>query len=172
MSDELAVLVKVADGVTAQLAAALEDGWFEGLQFTPERSYADWLDDELEDLDCLKVDVVPVAYDETDLEGRGSCGYLVSVDIGVRLKFGLRDQVQGNRIRLAEVDRLILFVQELHEYFIKAGDGTGIGRRLESFPGATWRESRIRTTFSRRHLRDKRMFLGVIRGFWDVSKEL
>jgi len=164
MPDEQAVLVKVADGVTAEINAALEAGEFEGLQFTAERSYADWKDDELEDLDCLHVDVVPVRYDNTDLDSRGSVGYVCSVDIGVRKKFGQGDNSQSGRIRKEEVDRLVLLVEQLHEHFCKD--------LLSTFEDATWRDTKIPTTFSRRHLRDARLFLGVIRVSFDVSKSL
>src|SRR5688572_11480401 len=102
MPDGQAELVKVADGAVTEIAAALEDGLFEGLNFKPTRSYADWKDDELEDLDCLNVDVVPVEYVDSSLEDRGSVGYLCSFDIGVREKFS-----PGGRIKIAEIDRLI-----------------------------------------------------------------
>lgn len=164
MAEEQAVLVKVADGITADLAAALADGQFVGLQFKPERSYADWLDDELDDLECLHVDVVPVGHEQTDLDDRESIGYVCSVDVGVRKKFGPRDNSQAGRIKRAEIDRLVRFIEELHEHFCEL--------TLPTFEAAVWRETKIRTTFSRKHLREKRLFLGVIRLFFFASQDL
>lgn len=164
MSDPQAILVQVADGMTAELAAAHDSGKFAGLVFTPERSYADWKDDELEDLDCLHVDVVPVGHDSSDQEDRGAVGYVCTSDIGIRKKFGPRSNAQSGRIRRTEIDRLVLLVEEIHEHFCM--------ERLPTFESAIWRETKIRTTFSRRHLRDMRMFLGVIRVSYDVSQAL
>src|SRR5262245_19436785 len=88
-----AELIKVADGIVAELKAVYTAGQFAGLspllgldQFTPERSYADWAD-ELDEIDKLKVDVVPIGYDEAELETPVSVGYLCRSHIGVRYKF-------------------------------------------------------------------------------------
>jgi hypothetical protein len=169
-----AVLVKVSDGITVEVNAALEAGIFTGLQFKAESSYADFQDDELDDLDCLKVDVVPVGYTRTELDDRSSVLYVTASDIAVRKKFSEAQLTQSRRIKKSEIDRLVLFVQELHEFFLRpdAEEGVPIGTRLTTFPEATWRETNIRTTFSRRHLRDLKMFLGVIRVSYEVSKPL
>lgn len=162
-----AVLVTLADAITAELNAATWDG----LSLEWERSYADW-EIDLRTLGQLKGDVVPVAYDETDLDGRGSVGYACSVDIGVRKKFGQPELEQCGRIDLAEIDRLVLFVQELHEFFIAPSGSTTIGRRLQNYTTANWRETTIRSTYSQKHLREMQMFLGVVRVTYDVSKTL
>ncbi len=169
-----AVLVKVSDGITVEVNAALGAGVFTGLQFKAESSYADFQDDELDDLDCLKVDVVPVGYTRTELDDRSSVLNVTASDIAVRKKFSEAQLTQSRRIKKSEIDRLVLFVQELHEFFLRpdADEGVPIGTRLTAFPEATWRETNIRTTFSRRHLRDLKMFLGVIRVSYEVSKPL
>lgn len=162
-----AVLVQLAEAITAELAAAS----FDGLSFDPVRSYADW-ELELRELNVLNVDVVPVAYDETDLDGRGSVGYACSIDIGVRKRFGQSDLEKCGSVVLAEIDRLVLFVQELHEFFIKASSDTTIGRRLQNYTDASWRETRITSTYSQKHLRDMQMFLGIVRVTYDAGKDL
>lgn len=169
-----AVLVKVTDGMTTEVNAALEAGLFVGLQFKAERSYAEFQDEELDDLDCLKVDLVPVGYTKTELDDRSSVLYVTSSDIAIRKKFSEAQLTQSRRIKKSEIDRLVLFVQELHEFFLRPDveEGTPVGTRLTTYPAATWRETNIRTTFSRRHLRDLKMFLGVIRVSYEVSKPL
>lgn len=158
-----AVLIEVADALTAELRSAVEDGEFAGLHFDPERSYADW-DEELADLDCLHVDIVPATYDETDLDTRGSVGYVVSVDVVIRKKFSQEKRQQNGKIDPEEIDRLVLFVEEIHEYLCKI--------RLTGYEDASWKEAMIRSAYSREHLRTMGMFLGVIRVSFDVSKLL
>lgn len=164
-----AVLITLADAIASEINAAEWDG----LAVAAERNYADW-ELELRTLGELHVDVVPVEYSETELDGRGSVGYACAVDIGVRKKFGQPDLEKCGRIDLAEIDRLVLFVQELHEFFIKADstDGTTIGRRLQDYTDASWRETTIRSTYSAKHLREMQMFLGIVRVTYDVSKTL
>lgn len=158
-----AVLIEVAEGVTNELRDAVDDDEFEGLQFVPERSYAEW-DDELPDLDCLHVDVVPVTYDETDLDARESVGYVVSVDVVIRKKFGQKHRTQNGKIDLEEIDRLVLLVEEIYELFSKA--------RLTDYDEAIWKETRILSSYSRKHLREMSMFLGIVRISFDVSERL
>lgn len=162
-----AVLVTLADAITAELNAATWDG----LAPNWERSYADW-DIGLKTIGQFKCDVVPVAYDETDLDGRGSVGYACSVDLGVRKKFGQEDLEKCGKIVMAEIDRLVLFIEELHEFFIAPSDDTTIGRRLQDYTEASWRETTIRSTYSQKHLREMQMFLGIVRVTYDVSKTL
>ena len=154
-----AVLVDVATAITAELAAASL-----GQTFVPARSYADW-DEQLEDAGTLHVDVVPVNYDESALDSRESIGYVVSCDVGIRKRFGTDDQeVSTGRIELAEIDDLVLLVEAIHEFFIE--------RRLAGYESAVWRETKIRSAYIRKHLREYRQFTGMIRVSYDVSKAI
>lgn len=167
---DAAELVRVADAITAELTTAQQDGAFVDLEdFTPERSYADWAND-LDALEGLRVDVVPVTYEEAGLLNRGTIRYLCSVDVGVRRWFD-RSKQEGseNRIKRSELDRLILFVQELHEFFCKPPDG--VGRRLATYEAAVWQDTKIRSTYSRKHLHSHRMFLGLLRVQYATSKD-
>jgi hypothetical protein len=162
-----AILVRVADAITAELTTAQQAGAFVGLEaFTPERSYADW-ESDVQALDGLHVDVVPTNYDGNELGSRGAIHYFCSVDVGVRRWFGRgqSENVSG-RIKRAEMDRLVLFVQELNEFFCSRG----VGRRLVTYQDAVWRATKIRVTYSRKHLRDHRMFLGILRPTYLVSQ--
>ena len=165
-----AVLIQVADAIAAELTTAQLGGLFVGLEaFTPERSYADW-ENDLEELNGLRVDVVAATYESNELDSRGSVAYLCSVDVGVRRWFNrsqTNPDTQG-RIKKAEIDRLVLFVQELNEFFLNQG----AGRRLATLERAVWQDCKIRSTYSRKHLRLHRMFLGIVRPFYLVSKSL
>lgn len=158
-----AVLIEVSDAVTAELQTAVDANEFAGLQFVPERSYADW-EEDLADLDCLHVDVVPVNYDATALDSRESVGYVCSVDVVIRQKFGQTKRLQSGKIDPEEIDALVLFVEKVHEYLCKL--------RLTDYDEAIWRETTIRSAYSREHLRTLGMFLGVIRVSFDVSERL
>src|SRR5688572_19427482 len=138
-----AVLITLADAITAEL----NDATWDGLTFEAERNYADW-DLELKDFDTLYVDVVPVDFGETELDGRNSVGYSPSVDIAIRKKFRQADLTDAGKIDLEEIDRLVLLVQEMHEFFIKPSDDTTIGRRLQTYTDASWRDTIIRSTYS------------------------
>ena len=111
--------------------------------FTPERSYADWASD-IEELPGLRVDVVPVGYEENGLETRGTVEYLCTADIAVRQWFAPSKRETNGRIKLSSIDRLIEFVQELNEFFCKEN-----GRRLPAYPSAVWQKNNIRFTYSR-----------------------
>lgn len=135
--------------------------------FTPERSYADWAND-LDELEGLRVDVVPISYDEAELEGREVVSYLCRSHVGIR-KWFPRSQAEGasNRIPQVDIDRLVFFVQELNEFFCQES-----GRRLSAYPEAVWQETKIVTTYSRKYLRDNRMFFGLLRVNYSVAKAL
>jgi hypothetical protein len=171
---EHAELIKIADAITGELKAAIAAGQFTGLasfydpldSLIPERSYADWKND-LDELPQLKVDVVPLTYEQSELETLGALGYVCSAHVGVRKWFG-RDHLTGNqgRINVASIDRLVQFIQEIHEFFLKEP------RRLSLYPESAWVETKILSPFSRKHLRDHRMFFGLLKLSYSVSKSL
>lgn len=159
-----AILVQIADSVTAEMNTALAEtpSAFPGLEFVAERSYADFEDEELEDIDCLKVDVIPVTYEEgSDLDARESVDFLCPIDIAVRKKFGPCEEAQNGRIDQAEFDRLVLFMQQIYLRFCKFT--TTI---------ATWNKTVMTVCWSRSHMRKHRMFLGVIRVTFECSEVL
>lgn len=158
-----AVIVKGADDIVAELVAARDsEEEFVGLQFKPKRSYAEWKTEDLSDLDCLQLDVVPVKHEEEDLDDRESIGYVCSYDVGVREKFGPEDAAQNGRTRQERIDRLVLLVEEIHEHFAA----------LQLNDDTVWRGATIRISYSPEHLRDKNMFLGIVLVRLFVSKDL
>lgn len=154
-----AVLVQVAEVV----AGEIRDHNF-GLTFDVERNWADF-DVELEEIGKLRCDVVGVVHAGSELDDRGSTNYKCPVDIVIRKRFGQNDQTDCGRIEVAEIDRLVLLVEQIHEFLCSEDM-----RRLGDFD-ATWESTEIRACASRVHLQ-KRMFLGVIRVTYDVSQVL
>jgi len=154
-----ALLVTIADALTAELNA--HDF---GVQFKAERSYADW-DELLEELDTLRVDVVPVGYGDADLESRGTLHYLPAVDIGVRRHFGSGDEQENDgRIDQAQIDALVLLVEQIHAFFTK--------QRPDDTVEAIWKQGKVNVTFNRQMLRDHRQFMGIVRFTFDAYQAL
>lgn len=151
-----AVLVTAAQAIADELNAHTFT-----LRFVAERSYR--TDLELEDLDTLHVDVVPVNA-SSDLATEGSVVYPCQVDIGVRKKFESKDHDKTGEIDRDEIDRLMLLVQEIHEFLVR--------RRLATFEEAVWKSADIRAWYLPRHLREFRQFTGLIRVVFRVEKDL
>lgn len=158
MSD--AVAVAVAKAVTSQIDAATLS-----LAFTPERSYADW-ELALEDADELHVDVVVVTTElATELSSRGRMKYTVPIDIGVRKRFVTAQQDDDTgRVELAEVDALMLLVEEIHELFASVS--------LTDYTEATWQETKTLVAPLNKHLRENRQFTGIVRVTFRVDKAI
>ena len=162
LEERTAASVNGGDLIVASIIAARDDGKFEGLQFEPVRSYAEWKTEELSDVDCLQVDVVPGDYEDEDLDDRESLGYVISYDIAARQKFGPNDAAQTGRTRRDVIDRLVLLVEEFHEHFVK----------LQLDDDTVWQGAKIRLNPSPEHLRAKNMFLGIVRVRLFVSADL
>ncbi len=153
-----AVLVDAAEAVKTGLnSASLSQS------FRAERSYADW-DMELEDIDTLRVDVVPVAHEDSDLADRGHIAYECAIDVGIRKRFSQDDQAMSGRVATDEVDALVLLVEDVVELFA--------GKVLTDFTSGIWHEAEVRASFNRAHLRELRQFTGIVRLPFDVEKAL
>lgn len=154
-----AVAVSVANAVTAMLAdASLSQ------TFTPERSYADWAQplekEQVSDTDRLYVDVVPQATGmQAELDDRGSNQYTTFIDIAIRRRFGPDKQSNTDgRVLVAQVDALMLLVQEVYELFMP--------KRLEDFEDAVWdpdQGTRILVAPLKKHLYEYKQFTGIVR---------
>lgn len=154
-----AVAVSVAKAVTAMLAdASLSQ------EITPERSYADWAQplekEQVSDTDRLYVDVVQQATGlQAELDDRGSNEYTTFIDIAIRKRFGPSKQssVDG-RVLVAEVDAMMLLVQEVYELFMP--------ERLTDFEDAVWdpeQGTRILVAPLKKHLYEHKQFTGIVR---------
>jgi hypothetical protein len=139
-------LTTLADDLTAELAT----GSFT-TSFAPERSYAD---DEMQLTEAgdLRVDVVVVGHDDVELADRAHLALTLGIDIGIRRKFTTQEQDADGRVPNATIDPFVLLVEELLVFVAK--------KRLSS---SVWRDSKVRSTIVREHLRDWRQFTGIIR---------
>jgi hypothetical protein len=157
-----AALVYVADLVAAALNA---HDFGEGVQFQAERSYADW-DLKLEDANELHVDVVPVNLPSAVLNSRGNAGYDVTVDVGLRKRFTQQESEEHTgRIDLAEVDRLVYLLEQMHELLC------GYDKRVLA-SNVAWQASTITDAFVPEHLRQNRQYTGLMRLTYRVKREL
>lgn len=167
------VIVSVADAVRAELQTAQDAGTFGSLDWTAERSYAEW-DLELHAEEGIRVDVVAAtASAELDREAgtNSSLVYRVPIDIGVRKKLGPEsdagDASGDPRIFANEViDELVDLTEQIAE-FVAAPDF-----RLTAYTEAVWQESNIRTFANARHLREWRQYTGIVRVTFRVDREL
>jgi hypothetical protein len=155
-----ALIVSAGDAI---VEAINEHEW--GIEFSAARSYADWAD-ELKVENVLHVDVVPLqtAYAKSELASRGKVKHRLGFDIAVRKKFGRQDQNVENRVERAKLDSLVYLTEALHHFFV-AG-------RLSGFEAAVWQSSDIVLTYSRKHLREYRQFLSIVRLMFEGSRTL
>lgn len=135
--------------------------------FGAVRSYADWelpLEESPTGNEALRVDVVPVPALESELESRGAISYSPATDIIVRKRLGQDARGVDGKLLLAEVDALVLFVQELAEFFT--------ADQMDAETGARWKQTDIRRAYVPSHLKERHQFTGQIRVTFDVSTAL
>lgn len=172
-----AVSVQVAEAIRAEIEAADF-----GLDFLLERSYAEW-DEELEELDVLRVDVVPHFAAKLEQQDRAASLWSVSVDVGVRKKFGQQHRTSSGRIDVSKIDDLVLLTEQIGEHFCPTGTLAG---RLPDVSGAAWESSPgampgetgsmqsgtdFRALFNRDHLRRLAQFTSIVRLNYQVTKD-
>lgn len=162
-----AVIVEVAEAVKEAIK-----GHDFGVHFELERSYAEW-SDELTTLDELRVDVVPWL-DLPNLGASGLLDYPQTIDVLIRKRFGQTEySPDTGRIDRSDVDRLMLFVQDLWEFFVPCQPTqTGI-LTTEAGYRAAWdpETTKMMNHYVRPHLR-KLQFTGWIRLGFLVSKDV
>lgn len=156
-----AQLVKVADAATAQINAAVDDGYFVGHQFEAVRSWASW-NDEITGSTCLKVDVRGVRYDQSVLDSRGAIDYQCSIEIYVRQEFGEAHRGQDRKVRTEVVDALARLTEQLHELFVE---------NPETDTDITWIDSKVLVVASVPHL-EKGVYFGAVRITFDAPRDL
>lgn len=159
------VLIDASDAVTAALND--RDEFTPSIEFTAERSYADWelaLNDPY-----LHIDVVPVGHSnkrgmESGIDSRSSFAYLPMIDIGIRKRFGADEQTEDGRIVLAEIDNLVALQEEIGEYltFLEIGDSGDF----------IWRDTEYRESCLWETLDSQRQYLGILRMTYEYVKDL
>ena len=162
-ASESAASVAVAKEATNMIKTAVTDNKL-CKQFEPHRTYAEW-DWDLKEKETLKwaqsgevrVDVAShTTRQSSELASRSKVGLTVPMDIVVRKKFGpdLQDEDTG-RIRVEEVDELMLLTQQLHLMFT--------AERLVDFECAVHESTEIVAAPITLHLRKLRQFTSLIR---------
>jgi hypothetical protein len=126
-----------------------------GVEFQAERNYADW-DETLEEMDTLHVDVVPAGYKRAELVDRATTGFLCLVNIAVRKRFDLNEQLDDNRIDQDAIDDLVTLSEAIHSALAT--------RRLDT-PNydPIWQETEMSLQFDRKALREHRQFTAILR---------
>lgn len=150
------LLITLADAIVA----ALKEEDF-GLEFECERNYANYAD-RLEDLGDLRIDVIPQSRQAAELDSRGSVSYQMVVDVAVRKRFDQSDQESSTGlVRLEEKDRLLLFVEQIHEFFAHSS-------RRELVENMHWQSSADVAAYTPEELRQMRLFKALVRLTYDV----
>lgn len=157
----MSVLTSAAQAVVDELNEDPETNF--GLNFTAERSYADW-DLPLEDLDELHVDVVPHPQSKTELSVSDTLSYEVRSTILVRKRFGTDFQDNSGRTIVDEVDTLVGVVEAIAEYFVKLV--------MTNDTDAIWQAVELPDHYVRDHLREHRQFTGTVRLTHRIDKVL
>lgn len=153
----MSVLVDIAEAVVAEINAATLT-----LDVEAARSYD--TDALLEDLDTLRVDVVPVRL-AGEMQDRGSLGREAVVDVAVRKRFGTTDTAENGLVNKSAVDELVDLVEEIDELLAGA-------TRLSTYTGAIWQVSEIRAPWMPDHLRQNRQFTGILRVTYSTTTDV
>ncbi|KKM86706.1 hypothetical protein LCGC14_1276340 [marine sediment metagenome] len=122
---------------------------------------------ELEELDALRVDVVPVGSDP-DWESRGWIQWDNVLDVAIRKRLGIDDQDDATgKIRNRHMHDLLLLEQEILVYlFSKA-------QTLQGYPGAEMHmKPEIRVHWDPDGMRMNSQFTSVIRLTYKTSMEI
>lgn len=155
-----AQLVQVAEAVKAAIVA--HDF---GIAFECNRCYPD-LDEKLKNAGKLRVDLVPFGHPVSELASRGSTSYRCTVQIVTRKRFDFGDQqVDSGRIEPAEIDRLILLEEQIHEFLCHEDQ-----RELRA--NMNWQAMKITDTYLTKHLREMQQFTGLMLVTYDTMKAL
>lgn len=115
----------------------------------------------LTDGDDLRIDV-QVGDCTTTVMTRGSTKYLCQTDIAVRKHFVTAEEIaETGEIDTDEIDRLLLLVHQIHDFFSRDSDD-GSGRRLATYNEAAFYSAEFRPLYVPAHLRQHRQFTGIV----------
>jgi len=164
-----AVAVEIAEALTAQLAAWSAADVF-AQRFTPVHSYADWevpLDTADQSLpeNELYVDVVlDTLQQAVALVSHEKVRFDVPVLVAVRKHFGPQAKDALGRVSVAEVNTVMLLVEQLHLQLTK--------QRLPDYLAGIWRSTTVPVAPHVGHLREAAQFTGIVRVTFGRYKDL
>jgi len=122
----------------------------------------------LEDLDSLHVDVVAASLQQ-ERSSRSSVAYNIGVDIAVRYRFGVSDQVAATQaIDIDSVGDYISLLEEIAEHLADPDN-----RVLTAVTGKpSWLNNDIRMPWVPQLLRENRQYTGIMRATYFRDKDL
>jgi len=122
----------------------------------------------LEDLDSLHVDVVAASLQQ-ERSSRAGVAYNIGVDIAVRYRFGVSDQVAATQaIDIDSVGAYISLLEEIAEHLADPDN-----RVLTAVTGKpSWLTNDIRLPWVPQLLRENRQYTGIMRATYFCDKDL
>ena len=99
-----------------------------------------------------------IAQLESELVQRGGeyvIEYMPAVDVVVRKRISPDQRDAKGKVKLAEVDELVLLVQQINSYFVPS--------RLADYTSAIWESTDLLATYKPSHLKEFHQFTGVVR---------
>lgn len=148
--------VRIAEAIAAELR-----GHTFTLSPKVSRLYMQGKDLLLTEANTLRVDV-QVGDCETEFATRALTQYTCRTDIAVRKKFVPAETVAATgKIDVAEIDRLILLTQQIHDFFSRDSDNAS-GRRLANYEEAAFQNVEFRPLYFPNHLRENRQYTGIV----------
>lgn len=151
---------------TAEAVRDLLDAASLSLAFDASLSYDSEL--PLEDLDSLHVDVLAASLLQ-EPASRGSVGYNIGVDIAVRYRFGVADQVSTTQqIDVDSIGDYITLLEDIAEHLADPDN-----RVLTAVTGKpTWLRNEIRFPWVPQMLRENRQYTGIMRATYFAESDL
>ncbi len=160
---DTSVSVSVAEAVAAELTTAVAASTFV-LDPLVRRGYIQDREDLLlENITALRVDV-QVGDLRAEVLSREVIAYTCRTDIAVREKFEPSERESSTgEIKTSEIDKRVLLVEQIHEFFTRAGDG-GSGRRLDDMADAVFEEipDAFRPLYFPEQLQSNGQFTGIV----------
>lgn len=152
MLGDQAILISVAEAVAEELRN-------ETFTLKPTISRNRYVTElKLKDAAGLQINAVPGDVDEVRKVDRARTSRTCRIDVFIRKRLdeGTETDNDTGELDQAEVDRLVLFSEQIHEFFD--------GRRLSLYQPAMWTENpdAFRPIYDQDHLRTLRQFTSVV----------
>jgi len=152
-----AIPVEVADAIAEELRAHT-------FTLKPETIHRGYIQDRdlfLSAASDLRLDVV-VSDCTTEPASQEDTIYHCTTDIAVRKRFAAAERnADDGKIDEAEIDRLILLVQEIHDYFSRSSVAMS-GRVLSQYNEAIYEGVEFRPIYDGPTLRENQQFTGIV----------
>ncbi len=154
----------ILHGTTKAVRDMLAVGIF-SLSIDPQVSYDAEL--ALEDMGTLHVDVMGASLVQVP-SSRISIRYDIGIDIAVRYRFGVTDQVASTQaVHIDLAGAYIDLLEELAEHLADSDN-----RTLSSTLSPSWSSNEMRLPWVPEHMRQNRQYTGIMRATYFADKDL